>query len=134
MLRNRQNSTSDEHEVKELADALGKWQPNTATGHLERARWSLETVTHLTEYEDEKANRLFTAMTFLSALVAVLFAAIIDKCPASRISMLQAAGYRFSAVSVMVVYLLFVLYFLLMGIGATMTMLAIRPTFRIPKT
>jgi hypothetical protein len=61
---------SDEHQLRE---ALSKWTPEKPGEYLERARWSLETVTHLTEYEDEKANRILTAMTFLSALVGVVY-------------------------------------------------------------
>jgi hypothetical protein len=125
---------SDEQQAADLQEDLSKWVPATPREYLEGARWSLETVTHLTEYEDEKANRILTAMTFLSALVGVIFAVVIEKCPASQISQLTERGYRLSAVAVTGVYVLFLLYFLILAIGAVLVMLAIKPSFRVPKT
>lgn len=124
---------SDEQEAKELLEALSKWQPTTPSEYLNGARWSLDTVTRLTEYEDEKANRILTAMAFLSALVGVVFAAVVQKCPASYVSQLLARGYCFSAFALSIVYVLFPLYFMILAIGATLTVLAVKPTFRIPK-
>ncbi len=129
-----QNSSSDEQQAKELLEALSKWQPATPGEYINGVRWSLETVTHLTEYEDEKANRILTAMAFLSALVGVVFAAVVQKCPASYVSQLGARGYRFSALALTGVYVLFPLYFLILAVGATLTVLSVRPSFRIPKT
>ncbi len=129
-----QDANSDEQQAKELLEALSKWQPATPSEYLDGARWSLETVTHLTEYEDEKANRILTAMAFLSALVGVVFAAVVQKCPASYVSQLGARGYSFSAFALTTVYVLFPLYFLILSVGATLTVLAVRPSFRIPRT
>src|SRR5260370_14289539 len=129
-----ENRNSDEHQAREVLEVLSKWQPATPGEYLPGARWSLETVTHLTEYEDEKANRILTAMAFLSALVGVVFAAVVQKCPASYVSQLGARGYCFSALALFAVYVLFPLYFLILAVGATMTVLAVRPSFRIPKT
>ena len=127
-------SGSDEQEATELRETLLKWEPTTPSDYLKGARWSLETVTHLTEYEDEKANRILTAMTFLSALVGVVYAVVIDKCPASLISKLSDSGHRISAWTVTTVYVLFALYFVIVALGAVLVILAIKPTFRIPKT
>jgi hypothetical protein len=129
-----QNPSSDEQQAKDVLEVLSKWQPTTPNEYLPGAQWSLATVTHLTEYEDEKANRILTAMAFLSALVGVVFAAVVQKCPMSFVSQLGARGYRFSALALFAVYVLFPVYFLILAVGATLTIFAVRPRFRIPKT
>jgi Family of unknown function (DUF5706) len=129
-----QNPSSDEQQAQDVLEALSKWQPTTPNEYLPGAQWSLKTVTHLTEYEDEKANRILTAMAFLSALVGVVFAAVVQKCPMSYVSLLGARGYCFSSLALFAVYVLFPLYFLILAVGATLTVFAVRPRFRIPKT
>src|SRR5258708_1767675 len=59
---------------------------------LPLAKWSLESVTHLTEYEDEKANRILTAIAFLSAMVGVAFAAIVQRYPLSTVTDSRGLG------------------------------------------
>ena len=57
--------------VGPIVAALESWKP--AAGDLDHllasSSRSLEEVTHLTEYQDDKANRILTAMAFLSAFV-----------------------------------------------------------------
>ena len=61
--------------VSPIVAALESWSP--AAGDLDHlsvsTSRSLEAVTHLTEYQDDKANRILTAMAFLSAFGSVSF-------------------------------------------------------------
>ena len=124
----------NDQQTADMRQVLGAWNPTSPEDYLEGVRWSLETVTHLTEYQDEKANKILTAMAFLSALVGVVFAAVIDKCPYSLVSHLRASGYQCSAIGLIVIYGLFVLYFVLLGIGAALVVWAVKPRFNIPST
>src|ERR1700732_2423909 len=121
--------------VAQIAPLLNNWKkPADLPTLRELTAKSLDAVTHLTEYEDEKANRILTAMAFLSALVGVVFAAVVQKCPMSYVSQLGARGYCGSALGLFAVYVLFPLYFLILAVGAALTIIAVRPRFRIPKT
>src|SRR5208282_301126 len=82
--------TDEKQFAKEIAAALVDWQPTEKSAAL--ARWSLETLTHLTEYEDEKANRIFTAVAFLSALVGALFAVSVTTFPFKERLLLWSNG------------------------------------------
>src|SRR4051812_37362184 len=77
--------SSDDQEIVDLAKELGELRSDQIDELLPLAKWSLESVTHLTEYEDEKANRILTAVAFLSALVSVAFAAIVQRYPFSAV-------------------------------------------------
>jgi hypothetical protein len=48
---------------------------------LDRARETLDEVKELTDYQDSKATRLLTIVTFLSALAGVLFARLVESYP-----------------------------------------------------
>lgn len=121
-----------DEEVVELGRELSTWNPADVKSVLPLARWSLETVTHLTEYEDEKANRILTAIAFLSALVGVVFAAIVQRYPFSAISKLGGSGEQFAPRLLLTVYCLFGVYFVLLALGTALTLWAVRPRFRIP--
>lgn len=97
----------------------------------EMARFSLETVTHLTEYEDEKANRVMTAVAFLSALAAVVFSAFADKFPPASLLESSRSGYHLQLILVLV-YLSFATYCVMVILGAALTLNAVRPQFNIP--
>src|ERR1700748_1466603 len=78
---------------------------------------SLDTVTKLTQYEDEKANRLLTAIAFISAFVASLFATIPNRFPPGSIGVLWKEGIHARAIVLGSVYVLFCAYSVLVGIG-----------------
>jgi hypothetical protein len=119
----------DDQQVIDLIGELRTWAPADVDQVLQLAKWSLESVTHLTEYEDEKANRILTAIAFLSALVGVAFAAIAQRYPFAT---LNTAGPRVGWCLLTTIYCLFAVYFLLLTIGAALTLWAVRPRFRIP--
>src|SRR5207248_1780336 len=80
---------------------------------------SLETVTHLTEYEDDKANRILTAMAFMSAFAAVIFAVLPSRYPLSMPLILIRTGFRGEAYLLLATYGGFVVYALALTIGVT---------------
>jgi hypothetical protein len=110
-----------------------------ADGNLETplklARQSLDEVKALTDYQDGKATRLLTIITFLSAFSGVLFGRFADTYPLqtflSGISISNTATYRSTLVPLS--YFLFIVFGLLAVSGALVTFHAIRARFRYPK-
>lgn len=102
---------------------------------LKLARQSLDEVKALTDYQDGKATRLLTIITFLSAFSGVLFGRFADTYPLqtflSGISISNTATYRSALVPLS--YFLFILFGLLAVSGALVTFHAIRARFRYPK-
>jgi hypothetical protein len=99
---------------------------------LELLRFSLETVTHLTEYEDEKANRILTAMAFLSALAALVFVAVVEKFPAPYLTELVHNGQCVGAALLAIAYLSFGIFCIQVVLGSIFCLKAIRPRFNAP--
>jgi hypothetical protein len=99
---------------------------------LEILKFSLETVTHLTEYEDEKANRILTAMAFLSALAALVFAALAEKFPAPYLAGLVHSGQYARASLLAIAYLSFGIFCIQVVLGSIFCLNAIRPQFNTP--
>jgi len=100
---------------------------------LPLARETLDEVKALTEYEDQKANRILTAMAFLSALAGILFSEISKNAfpPGSTdlqcdVICLQAVGFALSKA-------LFYGYVMFVAVGAFYTLWAVAPRFRVPK-
>ena len=85
--------------VGPIVAALESWK--LAAGDLDHllasSSRSLEEVTHLTEYQDDKANRILTAMAFLSAFAAALFATFLQQYPVGSPARFPAVGLAFQA-------------------------------------
>jgi hypothetical protein len=112
--------------VKALADMLQNWSPSNpqeAPVFLDLSKRSLDEVTRLTGYEDDKANRILTAMAFLSALAGVLFASFVDKYHSEPWS---------NSYLVASVYLSFFLYVFTLALGAIFVVYAVKPRFNVP--
>jgi hypothetical protein len=124
----------DDQQIIDLATQLRELKSDQIDEILPLAKWSLESVTHLTEYEDEKANRILTAVAFLSALVSVAFAAIVQRYPFSVAGEVKGVSIHSHSVVLLIVYCLFAFYFVLLTVGAAFTLYAVRPQFRIPTT
>ena len=77
-----------------IESQLNDWNvdPSDMSQLLTQTARSLDTVTKLTQYEDEKANRLLSAIAFLSAFVASLFATIPNRFPPGSICKLWNEG------------------------------------------
>jgi hypothetical protein len=114
-------------EVKHLApneDAL--------ENALKVARESLDEVTAQTDYQDGKATRLLTILTFMSAFSGLAFNRLADGYPLSIISWADKWS-SFNSGLVVVSYLLFAAFALLATSGALVTFHAIRARFRYPR-
>ena len=107
--------------------------PNDLPLFLAQPARSLDTVTKLTQYEDEKANRLLTAIAFISAFVATLFGTIPSRFPPGSIVKLWHEGIHVRAVALGAVYGFFCLYAVLIGIGVAMIVHGVRPRFVNPR-
>lgn len=122
----------DDQQIADIGAELVALKSDQIDAILPLARWSLDAVTHLTEYEDEKANRIMTAVAFLSAIVSVAFAAIVQRYPFSMVAETKGLSIHTNSLLLVVLYALFGIYFLLLTIGAALTLYAVRPQFRIP--
>jgi len=119
----------------QIALNLKNWSipPEHLSEMFEATQRSLETVTHLTEYEDEKANRILTAMAFLSAFAAVIFAIVPSRYPLSFPGMLIRTGLRRDAYLLFGTYAGFVVYAVTLILGVAFVLHGMRPRFNIPK-
>ncbi|OHV78878.1 hypothetical protein [Ensifer sp. LCM 4579] len=102
---------------------------------LKLARQSLDEVKALTDYQDGKATRLLTIITFLSAFSGVLFNRFSDTYPLqfflNGLSLDDTSTYKTAFVPLS--YLLFAAFGLLAASGALVTFHAIRARFRYPR-
>ncbi|WP_162917606.1 hypothetical protein [Dongia deserti] len=100
---------------------------------LERGRESLDEVKELTEYQDQKATRLLTIITFLSALSGILFARFFESYPLH--ASLAHADLTVAARALIVTsYALFAMFAFLAICGALVVFHATRTQFRYPDT
>ncbi|MGO7042188.1 hypothetical protein ACCS60_27955 [Rhizobium acaciae] len=114
-------------EVKHLAPDEGALEDA-----LKVARESLDEVTAQTDYQDGKATRLLTILTFMSAFSGLAFNRLADGYPLSIISWADKWS-SFNSGLVVVSYLLFAAFALLATSGALVTFHAIRARFRYPR-
>lgn len=105
-----------------VADAQDEGGIRALLPHAEK---SLDIVSHLTEYQDEKANRIFTAMAFLSAFAGLLYAEISKDVPRLTV---KAYGWGWWF------HQLFLAYTVVLVLGALFVLLGIVPRFEIPAT
>ena len=119
----------------QIALKLKNWSipPEHLSEMFEATQRSLETVTHLTEYEDDKANRILTTMAFLSAFAAVIFAIVPSRYPLSFPVMLMRTGFRRDAYLLFGTYGGFVVYAMTLILGVVFILHGMRPRFNVPK-
>lgn len=96
---------------------------------IDLAKASLSEVKAQTEYQDQKATRLLTVTTFLSALSGALFARFSANYPLTLVDRLDT-GWRFALIGA---YLTFVLFVLAAVGGALVTFHATRTRFKYSK-
>jgi len=116
--------------------ALAAWTPTGKDEELKElaafTERSLKEVKGLTEYEDNKAQRILAAVAFLAALAGAMFG-----LASKSLFEAHALGSNFAWSSVnswlaMIVYGLFAFYAVLLASGAAKVILAIKPKFNIP--
>lgn len=117
-------------EVKELVDALSEFnideKDNSDSLQTLTAR-SLDSVINLTEYEDQKANRILTAIAFLSALSGVMFSTLLPKYKDGTILLIKHWNW-----SVWLYYISFGLFVFSLIVGAALVIYALTPRFNNP--
>jgi hypothetical protein len=130
----RWTSLPDKDAIAAVAGGLTALAPeNELDAALDRARESLDEVKGLTDYQDGKATRLLTIITFLSALSGVLFARLAESYPL-HVAIGRAGTGWWSTSLVVASYLAFAAFVLLAICGALVTFHAIRTRFRYPDT
>ena len=119
--------------IDEFGRASGHWaklEDNDALDDaLKLARDSLDEVKSQTEYQDQKATRLLTVTTFVTALSAALFARLADGYPFKNIM----AQPWWMTVVVIIAYLLFGIFLMYSLFGALVTFHATRTRFKYKK-
>lgn len=125
----------DEDAINRVAATLSNLEGEN--GNLEealkRGRETLDEVKGLTEYQDQKATRLLTIITFLSALSGILFARFVESYP--LYPALEHLGHASVEGTLLVAtYGLFGVFVVLAICGALVTFHAIRTQFRYPDT
>jgi len=127
---------SKEVDKTEAFKLLAAWTPAGQSDELKElatlTERSLKEVKGLTEYEDNKAQRILAAVAFLAALAGGMFV-----LASNALAKSQPLGANFSLHSVttwiaLAVYLLFAIYATLLVRGAAKVIFAIRPKFNIP--
>lgn len=99
---------------------------------LKLARESLDEVTAQTDYQDGKATRLLTILTFMSAFSGLVFNRLADNYPLSMFE--RSDRWEIAASTLLIAsYILFAAFALLAISGALVTFHAIRSRFRYPQ-
>jgi hypothetical protein len=119
--------------VKEMSAASARWPAIAADDDLafaiNLARQSLSEVKAQTEYQDQKATRLLTITTFLTALSGALFGHFEDTYPISALPTQNTLSF----VLVGLGYVGFCAFIILSLSGALVTFHATRTRFKYPK-
>lgn len=106
-------------------------EPDALKDTMARARESLNEVKALTEYQDQKATRLLTIITFLTALAGVLFGRMADTAPFEFVLTTHWTDLR--AWLVAFAYLGFFAYIFCVISGALITFKATETRFKYPE-
>jgi hypothetical protein len=132
---NKELQIDSDDMIRRIAGQLDSLKAHD-TGQMEhlvkRCRESLDEVKALTEYEDNKATRNLTVITFLSALAGVLFSRFADVYPLRAI-LLDFDTLNFEEGLIAVVYSLFFLFVMCAISGALVIFHATRIRFKYPE-
>ena len=116
---------------EKMNDVLKHFTPlgvRESDGYYELSKRSLEEVKHLTEYEDEKANRILTAIAFLSALAGAIFVGLVPKNQNG--ALLPYSNWNWS---VWWYYAFFAIFLFFLALGTILVVFALKPRFNIPR-
>lgn len=125
--------TPDAEMIDRVAAGLANLKSDAACleDAVARGRETLDEVKELTEYQDQKATRLLTIITFLSALSGILFARLVEGYPLHS-SLAQADLGRWAQALIVISYTLFGIFVFLAVCGALVVFHATRTQFRYP--
>ncbi len=131
---NEEETLESDQILKEIGDELSALTSGRDVKHLEnllaRGRETLDEVKALTEYEDQKAVRLLTVVSFFTALAGVLFNSFSE---AHAFPPLWGGPFSMAATWVVIVYVLFGLFVLGVIFGALVIFHANQVRFKYPK-
>jgi uncharacterized integral membrane protein (TIGR00697 family) len=114
-------------EMKTELENFNPTDPAILNGFYELSKKSLEEVKHLTEYEDEKANRILTAVAFLSALGGLLFVTLVPRNYSGAVLGLNNWNWPSWCY-----YVSFALFLFFLVLGTLLVVWALKPRFNIP--
>lgn len=131
----RITALSDTEAIRKVSETIAGVKSSAEVANIDEvlklARQSLDEVTSQTDYQDGKATRLLTIVTFLSAFSGLLFNRVADNYPLSSLS--WASSWDFSVTLIVVsCYLGFAFFAFFAVSGALVTFHAIRARFRYP--
>jgi hypothetical protein len=126
-------SVGSDEIVRDFVDSMAPWDTLTNDGALDDAvdlaKTSLTEAKQQTEYQDQKATRLLTVTTFLTALAGAFFANFASDFPFQTLKSLTTVPFCL-LVATYIAFLLFVLFALA---GALVTFHATRTQFKYPE-
>lgn len=119
--------------IKEFGEASVHWtrlaDDDDLDDALKLARDSLDEVKSQTEYQDQKATRLLTVTTFVTALSAALFARLVDGFPFGKV--MEQPWWMILLIGA--AYILFGIFLMYSLCGALVTFHATRTRFKYKK-
>ena len=126
-------SVSSDTIIREMVEAMRPWKAISPSDTnldkaIELARASLNEVKQQTEYQDQKATRLLTVTTFLTALAGAFFATFSGDYPLRTIVSVPGLSFYLLAAT----YLAFVMFVLFALAGALVTFHGTRTRFKYP--
>jgi hypothetical protein len=124
------NATDTTIRLSQATKGWGNLDKDEIDQALKLARESVDEAKAQTEYQDQKATRLLTIITFVSALSAALFSRFADAYP---IPQPPWPYFDFRIIAVGVAYAAFALFVLSAAAGALVTFHAIRTRFKYPE-
>src|SRR3546814_780500 len=121
---------TDSEMVARVSSGLSQLSHDDSRLHdaVKAGRETLDEVKSLTEYQDQKATRLLTIITFLSALSSILFARFVASHPLHA-NFAQSSVGDYSLLLVVVTYSLFGIFAFLAISGALIVFHATPPSF-----
>lgn len=130
--RPNMQSLESEAIVRDMVVAMKAWTTAPTDPGLDKAidlaKASLQEVKAQTEYQDQKAARLLTVTTFLTALAGALFASFGSAYPLRHVATLSGLHYLMACAA----YVAFLLFILSSLAGALVTFHATRTRFKYP--
>jgi len=99
-------------------------------GAIKLARESLTEVTKQTEYQDQKATRLLTVTTFLTAFAGALFTRVLDTYPIP--AMPWTLDLSLERILITLTYVAFIAFIMMALFGALVIFHATRTRFKYP--
>lgn len=130
MTSGAQTNMPKDTEFRMAQESLAGWHPKEVAESLSKE--SLESVTRLTEYQDDKANRILTAAALLATLAGVLYSALAPRDTSQNVVFTSSKLSTGAQILLWGFHGLFAAFCLCVAVGTFLVILGIRPRFRLP--